>query len=119
MKQQRATLPTPTSSNSFWHSEPNQFLLGHRTTEDLPAEADVVIVGSGITGTSAARYLSEDDRAKGKSVVLLEAREACWGATGRVSGSLLDSIITTNVPRMAATANLSSSIEAPTSLHSK
>jgi hypothetical protein len=85
MKHQRATLPTPTSTNSFWHSEPNQFLLGHRTTEDLPAEADVVIVGSGITGTSAARYLSEDERAKGKTVVLLEAREACWGATGRVS----------------------------------
>jgi ribulose 1,5-bisphosphate synthetase/thiazole synthase len=85
MKHERATLPTPTSSNSFWHSEPNEFLLGHRTTEELPDEADIVIVGSGITGTSAARYLSEDERAKGKSVVLLEAREACWGATGRVS----------------------------------
>lgn len=85
MKHERATLPTPKSSNSFWHSEPNEFLLGHRTTEQLPAEADIVIVGSGITGTSAARYLSEDERAKGKSVVLLEAREACWGATGRVS----------------------------------
>jgi glycine/D-amino acid oxidase-like deaminating enzyme len=44
-----------------------------------------VIVGSGITGASVARYLSEDERATGKSVVLLEAREACWGATGRVS----------------------------------
>ena len=85
MKHERATLPTPKSSNAFWHSEPNEFLLGHRTTEQLPAEADIVIVGSGITGTSAARYLSEDERAKGKSVVLLEAREACWGATGRVS----------------------------------
>ncbi|KAJ4383547.1 hypothetical protein N0V86_001600 [Didymella sp. IMI 355093] len=83
MKHQRATLPTPTSSNSFWHSEPNEFLIGHRTTEKLPAEADILIVGSGITGTSAARYLAEDERAKGKSIVLLEAREACWGATGR------------------------------------
>lgn len=85
MKHERATLPTPISSKSFWHSEPNEFLIGHRTTEKLPAEADVVIVGSGITGTSAARYLAEDERAKGKSIVLLEAREACWGATGRVS----------------------------------
>jgi choline dehydrogenase-like flavoprotein len=51
----------------------------------LPKEADIVIVGSGITGTSAARFLAEDGRAKGKSVVMLEAREACWGATGRVS----------------------------------
>jgi heterodisulfide reductase subunit A-like polyferredoxin len=85
MKHERATLPTPVSSDSFWHSEPNEFLIGHRTTEDLPAEADIVIVGSGITGASAARYLSEDERAVGKSIVLLEAREACWGATGRVS----------------------------------
>ncbi|KAJ4347779.1 hypothetical protein N0V95_005125 [Ascochyta clinopodiicola] len=86
MKHERATLPTPTSSNSFWHSEPNEFLLGHRTTEQLPAEADIVIVGSGITGTSAARYLAEDERAQGRSIVLLEAREACWGATGRNGG---------------------------------
>lgn len=86
MKQQRATIPTPTSTTSFWHSEPNEFLLGHRTTEELPAEADIVIVGSGITGTSAARYLAEDERAKGLSIVLLEAREACWCATGRNGG---------------------------------
>ena len=85
MKQERATLPTPNSTVSFWHTEPNEFLIGHRTTEELPAEADIVIVGSGITGTNAARYLSEDQRAAGKSIVLLEAREACWGATGRVS----------------------------------
>lgn len=78
-----AGLPTEKSTASFWHSEPSQFLLGHRTTPELPTEADVVIVGSGITGASAARFLSEDDRAKGLKVVMLEAREACWGATGR------------------------------------
>lgn len=60
-------------------------MLGHRTTKDLPNEADIVIVGTGITGTSAARFLAEDGRAKGKSIVVLEAREACWCATGRVS----------------------------------
>jgi hypothetical protein len=81
-------LPTPTSSTSFWHSEPSEFLLGHRTTAALPAEADMVIVGTGITGASAARYLAEDARADGRSLVLLEAREACWGATGRVSQPL-------------------------------
>lgn len=85
MRHVQATLPTPKSSSSFWHSEPNEFLLGHHTTEDLPSEADVVIVGSGITGTSAARYLIEDGRLEGKKIVMLEAREACWGATGRVS----------------------------------
>ncbi|KAH7377637.1 FAD dependent oxidoreductase [Pyrenochaeta sp. MPI-SDFR-AT-0127] len=86
MRHERASLPTPTSTNSFWHSEPNEFLLGHRTTQELPAEADIVIVGSGITGTSTARYLAEDARASGKSIVVLEAREACWGATGRNGG---------------------------------
>jgi hypothetical protein len=54
-----AGLPTPESSASFWHSEPSDFLLGHRTSNDLPREADVVIVGSGITGVSAARFLIE------------------------------------------------------------
>ena len=79
-----ASLPTTESTSSFWHSEPSDFLLGHRTTPHLPSEADVVIVGSGITGASAARYLAEDERAKGLSVVMLDAREACWCATGRV-----------------------------------
>lgn len=79
-------LPSKQSSASFWHSEPSEFLLGHRTTPDLPEQADIVIVGSGITGASAARFLAEDERAKGLSVVMLEAREACWGATGRNGG---------------------------------
>lgn len=94
-----AGLPVPDSSKSFWHSEPSEFLLGHRTTEDLPGSADVVIVGTGITGTSAARFLTEDERAKDMKVVVLEAREACWGATGRVrdSASLL-SFLNCHVP---------------------
>ena len=79
-----ANLPSPQSTASFWHSEPSETLLGHRTTAALPAEADVIVVGSGITGASVARYLSEDERAKHLRVVMLEAREACWGATGRV-----------------------------------
>lgn len=81
-----AGLPCVNSSASFWHSEPNAFLLGHRTTKDLPQQADIVIVGSGITGASIARYLTADSRASTKSIVLLEAREVCWGATGRNGG---------------------------------
>lgn len=79
-----AGLPSEKSTASFWHSEPSEFLLGHRTTPNLPPTADIVIVGSGITGASAARFLAEDARAKDLSIVMLEAREACWGATGRV-----------------------------------
>lgn len=81
-----APLPVPNPSKSFWHSEPSKFLLGHRTTDELPGEADVVIVGSGITGANAARFLIEGIGEKEKKkVVMVEAREACWGATGRVS----------------------------------
>ena len=83
-----ACLPPQDSTSSFWLSEPSPFLLGHRTTKHLPLEADVVIVGSGITGSAVARYLHEDERAQGLQVVMLEAREACWGATGRVNINL-------------------------------
>ena len=83
--QGQAELPSVESTRSYWHQQPSDKLLGHRTTEDLPATADVVVVGSGITGAFAARELVKG----GKKVVLLEAREACWGATGRVSGYLI------------------------------
>ncbi|MFN7573367.1 MAG: NAD(P)/FAD-dependent oxidoreductase [Betaproteobacteria bacterium] len=49
------------------------------------AEADVCIVGGGIAGLSAALDL----RARGYSVVLLEAREVGWGASGRNGGQAL------------------------------
>lgn len=56
-------------------------------------EVDVVIIGSGITGTSVARELlrlanqGDEDRdlkaSRGLQVVMLEARDACSGATAR------------------------------------
>lgn len=81
----QSTLPTPNSTASFWHLEPSEILLGHRTTPELPTVADVVVIGSGISGASAAHFLSEDAVGRSLNVVMLEAREACWGATGRVS----------------------------------
>lgn len=53
----------------------------------------MVIVGSGISGAFAARALAQardrdrDQQEEGfglDTVLMLEAREACWGATGRV-----------------------------------
>lgn len=80
----QASLPTPNSTRSFWHSEPSEKLIGHCTTPTLPQKADVVIVGSGISGSFAAHFLREDNHGKALDIVMLEAREACWGATGRV-----------------------------------
>lgn len=84
-KSGQATLPTPNSTSSFWHTELSKILLGHRTTDHLPTKADVVIIGSGIAGAFAAHYLAAGEHGEDVEVVMLEAREACWGATGRVS----------------------------------
>ncbi|KAH9906674.1 FAD dependent oxidoreductase [Xylariomycetidae sp. FL2044] len=77
-------LPVQQPTKSYWHKEPSEKLLGHRTTQQLPHSADVVIVGSGITGSFAAHFLKE--KRPELNVVMLEAREACWGATGRNGG---------------------------------
>lgn len=79
-----AGLPSQHASASFWHTEPK--LLGHRTTKDLPQQADIVVIGSGISGASVAHHLLErpnNDAAEKKNVLVLEAREICWAATGR------------------------------------
>ncbi|KAJ4294241.1 hypothetical protein N0V90_007931 [Kalmusia sp. IMI 367209] len=72
-------------SLSYWlqqvRSDP---LLDHQSTEQLPEEADTVIIGSGISGTLIAKHHLETWPEK--SVVVLEAREFCSGATGRNAG---------------------------------
>ncbi|KAK5108121.1 hypothetical protein LTR62_008775 [Meristemomyces frigidus] len=86
-----AGLPVKDSSHSFWHTQPSPLLIGHRSTRNLPETADVVVIGSGMTGASVAHHLltkneNVDSPAGGLNVVMLEAREACWGATGRNGG---------------------------------
>lgn len=49
--------------------------------KSLPIHADIVIIGSGITGTSFAYHALKRDSAL--RIVMLEAREVCSGATGR------------------------------------
>jgi ribulose 1,5-bisphosphate synthetase/thiazole synthase len=61
-------------------------LIGFRSTENLPEYADVVVVGCGITGANAARFLTKQNGEL--DVCVVEAREVCWGATGRVCESL-------------------------------
>lgn len=52
------------------------------TTTTLPDRVDVAVIGGGLTGMSAAIHL----RAKGASVVLLEAEKLGWGASARNGG---------------------------------
>ncbi|CAM1503167.1 Fc.00g079430.m01.CDS01 [Cosmosporella sp. VM-42] len=73
------------SSVSYWlQGVQGDPLLNHRTTPELPSSADIVVIGSGITGTLVAKSCL--DTWPNKSVVVLEAREFCSGATGRNAG---------------------------------
>lgn len=72
---------------SYWLSY-DSALSKHRTTEDLPQEADVVIIGSGYSGAAAAYYIMEKHGGETPSLVMLEARDICSGATARNGGHL-------------------------------
>ncbi|EQB51303.1 FAD dependent oxidoreductase [Colletotrichum gloeosporioides Cg-14] len=74
-------IPVGNSTEPFWRTELHE-LDSHRSTEHLPAECDVLIIGAGFAGTALAHYIYEDNPSP-PSVVILEAREACSGATGR------------------------------------
>ncbi|GBE83026.1 DAO-domain-containing protein [Sparassis crispa] len=60
-------------------------LLDYRSVETLPTEADVVIIGSGISGALVAFELLKSANPP-SSIMMLEARELCSGATGRNAG---------------------------------
>ncbi|KAJ7678733.1 FAD dependent oxidoreductase-domain-containing protein [Mycena rosella] len=63
--------PRPDPCLSFWlQGARNSTLIGHRTTEALPERSNIIIIGSGFPNSP-------------ESVTLLEAREACDGATAR------------------------------------
>ncbi|MEO5964493.1 MAG: FAD-binding oxidoreductase [Candidatus Limnocylindrales bacterium] len=65
---------------SFWQVTMPQ--LPDRRGLELPDAADVVVVGGGLTGLSAARRAAE----LGAGVVLLEAERLGWGASTRNGG---------------------------------
>ena len=73
--------PHPTSTLPFWRTQPDELDI-HRTTEELPTKCDVLIIGAGYAGASTAYHVFKDN-ASPPSVVILEARQACSGATGR------------------------------------
>lgn len=80
----QAGLPVPNSTKSYWHTQPSPKLTGYRSTPDLPPTADTIIIGTGMTGSFAARFLKTAGPTS--RLLVLEAREACWGATGRNGG---------------------------------
>jgi glycine/D-amino acid oxidase-like deaminating enzyme len=70
------TLPSAGSQNSE---------VGTQKPAALPPRADVLIVGGGYTGLSAARHLAR----AGASVVVVERQQVGWGASSRNGGQVL------------------------------
>ncbi|RKL33615.1 hypothetical protein BFJ72_g9839 [Fusarium proliferatum] len=83
-----ASLPVDNPTKSFWQSEPDPVISNYQSAEFLPS-ADVVIIGSGLSGAFIAhQLLSSSSPNRPKSVVVLEARNAASGATGRNGGHI-------------------------------
>ncbi|KAI1777475.1 FAD dependent oxidoreductase [Hypoxylon cercidicola] len=76
------TLPRDNPTQSYWQIEPDE-IADLRSTAALPDRADTIIIGSGITGAAVAFNLLSNGA---RDVVMLEARQACSGATGRNGG---------------------------------
>lgn len=76
--------PVPNSTEAFWRTQLDP-LDSHRTTGALPSKADIVVIGAGYAGASTVYHVLEksNDSAHKPSIVILEAREASSGATGR------------------------------------
>lgn len=81
--------PTQISKNSisFWHQNIEKDPLTHfRSAPTLPAYADFVIIGAGLTGASAAYHLLPALKS-GKSVVILDAGAPASQASGKNGGN--------------------------------
>jgi hypothetical protein len=73
--------PSVGSTQSFWRTELDP-LDDHQTP--LPTKTDILIIGGGYVGASAAyRLLAENKQEIPPRVTLVEARGLCSGASGR------------------------------------
>ncbi|KAH7464004.1 hypothetical protein FOMA001_g17910 [Fusarium oxysporum f. sp. matthiolae] len=83
-------LPVENATTSFWRSDPHP-LDDHRSTPEPPAQVDIAVIGAGYAGVATVYHILEQCKARGVSaprIVILEARQACSGATGRNGGHL-------------------------------
>ena len=85
-QQLQPSIPYPNSCLSYWHRTTRAFPhLNINKTNPVPASAEHVIIGSGISGALIAFELLEAG-IKPDKVIILEAREAVSGSSGRNAG---------------------------------
>ncbi|KAL4725811.1 hypothetical protein ACLX1H_006485 [Fusarium chlamydosporum] len=82
-----APFPPPNGMTSFWRSSPGP-LDNYRSTVELPSQCDIIIIGAGYAGASLITHMVSQAESKDKSIVVLEARQLCSGATGRNGGHI-------------------------------
>lgn len=77
-------IPVPTGTLPFWRTDPHP-LDSCRSNETLPTETDILIVGAGYAGSSVAYHILDQTNpgSQPPSITILEARQACSGATAR------------------------------------
>lgn len=82
----KASLPVPSPTRSFWSTDPTTSPSPSEGSEGLLTEdADICIIGSGITGCSAAYHLAKTFKhhniahtdGRPITVAILEARDFC------------------------------------------
>jgi glycine/D-amino acid oxidase-like deaminating enzyme len=77
-------LPVPSPTMSYWQDPEHSF--AHVRSTALPKDTDVALIGSGITAVSTAQHLLRLEPSL--RIVILEARSAISGATGRNGGHI-------------------------------
>lgn len=80
-------MPVANYTEPYWRCELHP-VDDHRSSEALPSECDVAIIGSGMAGVATAYHLCEQTKGNEPSILMLEARQVCSGATGRNGVSL-------------------------------
>ncbi|KAK3707335.1 hypothetical protein LTR37_012179 [Vermiconidia calcicola] len=80
------SLPVPEPCLSYWHRTTRAFpYLNENSDEEVPTSTKYLIIGSGLSGSFTAWSLV-DSGVPGSDIVILEAREAVSGASGRNAG---------------------------------
>ncbi|KAL1638933.1 hypothetical protein SLS58_008391 [Diplodia intermedia] len=82
------SLPVPSPGLSFWHRTTRAFPhLNENQHANVPRTTKFLIIGSGVSGLITAYKLIESG-IPGKDILILEAREAISGASGRNAGHI-------------------------------
>lgn len=97
MGRERMTTSAATFARSLWHADCDE----PQPAPDTPRDADLIIVGGGLTGLSTALHVAQ----AGRSVTLFEAQEVGFGGSGRNGGQVIpgfkydpDEIVTQHGP---------------------